>query len=652
MNSNQQETLPLSQMEKIAGIISDKKADLNLELDRMLSTMHQPHPYEKKPHLQQENIFVGVSPGHFFSNVTKTLHIAIDGEILNLDEIKQKLLESGQVIGSDKMQDLIITAFQTWGPKCFKFFNGPFIILIFDQKQKKIILARDRLGSKSLFWGKFENGFLFSCQLKGILASTLVPQSPNLNAIASYFFIGYFPQDKTPICNVNRLLPGYYLEVDQNQNIDINKYWSFKSFESKETSRNQEEVNEELQSLMDKAVKQRLSSNKKTGCLLSDDIGSTALAHFLKRNSSDDILSFSTGFEGNTSNDHAERDAKYFGFKHNSHQIKPEEILDNLQHVIWHLDEPVADPNAMAIWQVANLAKKNSCSIFSGLGSYEFLGSRIGQGNIAYEPVYLWLLYLSKPLFLKGAIPLLSKFSKKASLKSLRFFQTDFWALEYIKQQALFTPRSLKKIAPSLHGLFDISLFLQQSYQYLKFILYQDFKVEDYLFFDAETSLSNCLLVQYEKIFASQGVNFYSPYFDKNVMEFLFSVPETMKFKGKKEALPLHMILQNEFKAEDLTGFPSRSPWFLSNWMNHPKLRSIFQMLTKGVLVESNIIDGKNLQKLLDEKNWKTHQFERVWSILVLEIWFRLFVNNPIYSYPEKDQSLEDFLKKEQSFLI
>ena len=74
-------------------------------------------------------------------------------------------------------------------------------------------------------------------------------------------------------------------------------------------------------------------------------------------------------------------------------------------------------------------------------------------------------------------------------------------------------------------------------------------------------------------------------------------------------------------------------------------------MLTKGVLVESNIIDGKNLQKLLDEKNLEGHQFERIWSILVLEVWFRLFVNNPIYSYPEKDQTLEEFMKNEQSLL-
>ncbi len=641
-------------METFAGIITKKNINLKHEMKRMLTSMCLPNPLEEKPMIAQDNTIIGTSSGEFFSNVTQSMYMGLHGEIFNLEELKQKLKDAGQIVQSDKMRDLLMTSFQTWGTQCFKYFAGPFVIIVYDMKQKKITIARDRLGGNTLFWGKVNNTFLFACRLKGILSTGLVPQAPDLSAIASYFFLGYFPQDKTPIRNINRLLPGYYIEITQDQDLVINKYWSFKSLDADVSNYSQEQVNEQLHHLMNEAVKKRVAANKNIGCLMTDDIGSTALGYFLKRNSSENIKSFSVNFENTLHKDarRAHDDAKHFGFDHSTCAVTPDTLLDNLQHIVWHLDEPVADPNAAAIWKIGSMAKEKSCSIFAGLGSYEFLGSQMGHGNIAYEPIYLWFLHMSKPLFFKGAIPLLSKFSKTLSFHSLRFFQTDFWALEYIKRQALFSQKSFKHIAPSLHGLFDINLFLQQSYQYLKFILYKNFKVQDYLFFDAETSLSNCLLVQYERLFNAQGVSFYSPYFDHDVMQFLFSVPEGLKFKGKQAAVPLHMILQDEFKGEQLMGFPTQNPWFLTQWLNNPKLKNIFQMLTKGVLVEANIIDGKNLQKALDNKIWKYHQFERLWSILILEIWFRLFVNNPIYSYPEENQSLEDFMKLQEPFLI
>ncbi len=640
-------------MGKFAGIVSGSFIHLEQELQRMLTAMSLPKPLEKPSILKIENVIIGATGSHFFSNSTKTLYIGIDGFILNLQEVKQELERAGQVITSDKEEDILILSYLTWGQHAFRYFSGPFVITVFDVKQKKITIARDRLGTRSLFWGKVGPNVLFSTHLKGVLCSSLIAQTPDLSSITSYFFLGYFPQDKTPIRNINRLHPGHFLEINQDGDISINKYWSFKDIDRDHLKLSQEEVNEKTAYYLKNAVQKRLNFSSNVACLLTSDLGSTSIAHYLKSLHSNKIKSFSFDFDGTkrlTAN-YTQRDASHYGFEHQNHLTTPDNIFDNLQHIIWHLDEPIADPNAAGIWKAAQWAQQNSCDIFSALGSLELLGGQLGHGEIPYEPLYLWFLYLTKPIFLKAIIPGISSINKKTSLNMLRFFQRDFWAYEYVQQQSLFSLRSLKKVAPALDGLFDVHLFLQQSYQYLKFILSQNFSIEDYLFFDAETSLSNRLLFQYEKLFESFNVNFFSPFFDRDFVDYMLQIPESFKFKGKKFGTPLYDLLQKDFKAEELLNFQDRNPWFLSNWMNHPKVKSIFNMLPKGVLVESNIINGENLKKVLDKGVWKYHQFERLWAILVLEIWFHLFVNNPIYSYPEEGQSLEDFLKIQQPFL-
>lgn len=641
-------------MTSIAGIITHKSIDTHVEINKMLKVMALPRAQSEVSPLAFDSYHIGISTGIFASNSKKTLFLGISGQIFNKGEIQEKLKSVNLQVKNDQLEELLLLAYECYGTDFFKLLDGSFVIVILDNAQQKLLIARDRLGSKTFFWGEWNNTFLFASELKGILSSNLVPQSPDFTSISSYLFLGYFPQDKTPIRHINRLLPGYYMEINSSGAITINKFWSFKKAKNTFDFSNPKEAYQELDRLLLKATQKRIETNTNFSCLLQDHIGSSALAHYLRKSSSQMTQSFSATFEGESrpSQKNIERQAASFNFNHTNYQINADSIFTNLQQMIWHLDEPIADPNSVAIFTMVANASRGTKVCFSSLGSHEFLGNPMASFATAYEPAYLWLLFLAKPLILKGVAPIMSKINKRASLHMLRYFQSDFCALEYLKGEALFSQKSLRSIAPDLSKLFDVNQFLEQSYQYLNFVLYQDFNLQDYLFFDATTTLSNCLLIQHEKLFSAHQMQLHSPYLDKEVLEFLSAMPPALKYRGYNEALPLREILKEAQKTEPNGNFYSKNPNFLSHWLNQPKVRAIFNILPYGVLAESNIIDGKNLKKMLKSSLIQKHQFERLWAILVLEIWFYLFVNNPIYTYPTKDMPLEDFIRSQKLLLL
>lgn len=631
-------------MTKFAGIVTTGRIDTAKEITQMLTAMTLPEPLVNPKIYKHENFSFAQADGTPFIDDEQNYFLTLHGRIYNGEELKKELIKAGQTIKSEQIESLILLSFQTWGVNAFGLFNGAFTLFIFDKREKKMTIARDRLGSKSLFWGRFGGHFIFANQLKGILSSNIVSQTPALEPIASYFFLGYFPLDKTPVKDISRLLPGYYIQVDEDENIVINKYWSFMTTNANSQNYNLKDASDQLDQLMKKATRARIQGHRNTACYLNGEIGSTAAAYYYQNENSNNPQSFSLQYEGinQAREPFINLAAQNLKFSHQYCQIKSDQMLDNLQRLVWHLDEPIADPRSVPLWRLAKKIKSSCSSVITGLGSKEFLGNRQDYSHLAYQPLALWFLYLFKPLFLKGILPGVGKINKKWALGGVRFFQKDFWSLEYIKQQALFSNNDIKTLAPNLNGLFDISLFLQQSYQYLKTIFYQDFSVEDYLFYDAETTLSNYLLVQYENIFSSEKIELLCPYFDKDVLDYILKLPENIKTQGKKGALPLHHILEKNFKNGQLHSFfPSDD---IGSFFSPETFSEAFSLLSQGVLVESDIISKSGLKKMLQESKYKPQSFRKLWAILILEIWFNLFINNPIRSYPQ-EIDVVDFLK-------
>jgi len=214
-----------------------------------------------------------------------------------------------------------------------------------------------------------------------------------------------------------------------------------------------------------------------------------------------------------------------------------------------------------------------------------------------------------------------------------------------MEQNALYNSSALKKVAPDLYKRFDLGIYIHQTYQYLKYIHSQKFDIADYSFYDAETTLCNYSLIQYQNILLSQGIDLHCPFLDEDVFHFLIHTPEVFKSDGKIPALPLQKILQGNLPQDDLNYEYQKGSYTLDNWVQNPELEEVYQFLFNGTLCESGIISEKGLRDTFQRRNLNSKTFEKLWSILILEVWFKLFINRPVYTYPEKG-SLIDPSKK------
>lgn len=623
-------------MVDFAGILGVHHNEDSNEMLRMLKVMSLPNDcalYERffpRAHLGQTH-----QP--FLHDSDSTFCLSLRGEIYNWQDLRLELTQSGQHLENDSQAHLILTAYQTWGPKFLSKLDGRFVLFIYHIKERKLLIGRDKLGSERLYWGRFSNIFLFSTSLKGLLTSHYVPQNPCLESLAAYLHLGYFPQDKTPIVNVNCLLPGYYLFLDSDMNIVLNKYWSFKDPFQNEKFLTQEQVNHKFDELFSKAVLKRCQSKEAITCYYQGDLGSAALPLYFNKLGLESQVHFVNEFQGQKTSylPFVEHLSKAFHFDLQKSSLGSEKLFDNLERLVWHLDEPIADPTSLLIWDLANNLKGKSHHVICSLGFSEFLGASYAHDSLSYDPLFLWFIQLLRPLVNRFGIPILAKMNKRLAFKALRYYQKDFWASEYIRQKSLFTPNELKKIAPELYSQFDFDIYIHQTYQYLKYIHLQNFDISDYFFYDAETALCNDQLVQYNNILKGFDLQLHCPFLDEDLSLFLIHTPEKFKSRRKCSALPLHDSLKKYLEPSFLHYDYQRSPGFLNHLLQLDRVRLILEKLSKGSLCESGIISAKGLKEQLYQTPSTPRQFQRLWSLLILEVWFQLFINRPQYKYPE-----------------
>lgn len=632
-------------MVQFAGIIRLQPTEsLDHEVKKMLSIMALPKTQVKGHLAQHQNCLLGQTEFPFKATTDQNYLIGLQGSIYNLPQLKEKLLSKGHLIEEDSPEALLILAYQAWGPDFLSSIDGRFVVMIYDKRRKKLFLGRDRIGSHRLYWGRTEGTFLFASRLKGLLASKYVPQRPCIESIASYFYLGYFPQDKTPIVNLNCLLPGYYLWVDHELNINIAKYWNFQNHQKEAPSQTVEEVSARLDQLLIQALEKRNPNKEPFHLYLQGDIGSTALAHYAQKLAP--VQTYANEFEGESisSMPYLERVTSSLHLPFEKNSFRPDNLIEDLSEVVWHLDEPIADPNSLLVWDMAKRLSGKTNSIFTSLGCAEFLGLHPGNTALYYQPLFTWFIQLASPAILKYGIPFVSKMSKKSALSLLRFFQKDLWAYEYMKQNCLYDQQLLKMVAPDLYPHFDFGVYVQQTFQYLKYIHSQKFNVTDYFFYDAETTLSNFLIIQYQNLFSAHDIKLFAPYLDMDLFLFLLHTPESLKSRRKRPALPLQHLLKDQLTAQELSYMHTVGPHYLSSWIDNPRLKEIFSLLSQGTLAESGIISQKGIESFVKKIHLYGRPFEKLWAILVLEVWFKLFVNRPVHTYPTSEP-LVDYLQ-------
>lgn len=577
-----------------------------------------------------KNIELGVCGSRLAYNQEKSLVAGFDGFIDNHLEILKDLKSHGVECNHDDHAQLVVHLYEIYGKTFLDRLTGAFAFFILDTTAKNILLARDRIGKKSLYWYQDQNHFLFATDIKALLRTGIVPQTIDLEGFNSYLYFGYVPQDMTAVKGINKLLPAYYLQYFENQSVSVDSYWSYSSFFEKRLPYKKKAVVEHLNYLLEESVKIQIPQDKPIGCFISGGLGSGAIAYYLNKYlPKEQLIGFSVGFEGQNEADleAAKQVAESLGIEQAAHIIQKEHFLDHLVEIVWHLGEPIADPNVVATWKMAQIASSRTKTVFSGMGSDELLAGH-SRYTLSEQPnsAFYRLRNEALPALSRFLIPLLKHVYKPLCYSLLKQARTNPWQFDYLRQNALFDEASLKSLNPKLASIFDPEVFLHKFHQLGRI----KSNVASYMYFDVKTRLPDNYIFQYDRLTSAHGLLWKAPFLSRPLVEYLAGLNEPEVLGESDTAQFLKSILQDIYPENFIKRPKKTRRQFLSSWAEEPELHKAFQLLGKGRLVESGLITHEWLKAVLATPETRVANFRLLWAVLILEIWFRLFISNPI----------------------
>jgi asparagine synthase (glutamine-hydrolysing) len=351
-------------------------------LDRMTDTMTHRGPNDRGTY-QADGVALGVrrlsivdvDGGHQpFSNESGDVWAIQNGELYNHDEARTRLAADGHAFTSRCDTEILPHLYERHGDELATQLRGKFAVAVWDGRRRRAVVARDRLGVKPLYYAQAGDLVVFASELKSLLASGLVSDELDYEAIDSFLTFGFFPGPATPLAGVAKLQPGHSLVVEPG-GVRVEQYWAYPKPDPQR--RSPEEATEGLLELLEESVRLRLMSDVPLGAMLSGGLDSSLVVALMARNMSEPVKTFSVGFlEDGDKNELADARlvANVFGAEHHELELSVADAAVDLAELTWHLDEPLADLSALGFLALSELASRHVTVALSGQGADELLG--------------------------------------------------------------------------------------------------------------------------------------------------------------------------------------------------------------------------------------------------------------------------------------
>ncbi|MCX6011891.1 MAG: asparagine synthase (glutamine-hydrolyzing) [Chloroflexi bacterium] len=561
------------------------------------------------------------------SNEDKKIWIVFNGEIYNYQELKQDLLQKGHVFETATDTEVIVHSYEEYGEDFISKLRGMFAFAIWDEKERLLLIARDRVGIKPVYYYA-GNGFLiFASELKAILQDPSVAINlnyPNIDRFLTYY---YTPGAETLIKDIYKLEPGHYIII-KDGNIKITQYWDIQ-FSCQKKQWKFQETKAQLLELLQESVNLHMISDVPVGLLLSGGVDSTALLN-LSMATKTDLSTFTIGFAGEDFADervYARLAAEKFGTKHYEMTIKAEDFVEFLPKYIWHMEEPVCEPPAIALYYISKLAKEHVKVLISGEGGDEAFAGYQNYRNL------IWLEYFKRILGplnrsigavvdVLSDIPLFRRFKKYAPLLSLPMEQ--YYYSRTSSPFKFFNREFDHLYAPEFKSYMEKNSSIKPTDTCFKNMIWKD-NLNKMLYVDTKTWLPDDLLIKADKITMANSIELRVPLLDHKVLEFAASLPSEYKLKGITTKYILKEAFLDRVPPEIIkrkkTGFPvPYQKWF----------RKELRGYVDGVLLDPKTLNRgyfnkKTIEKTLKNDDSRSFYSKEIFSLLTLELWHRTF---------------------------
>lgn len=554
------------------------------------------------------------------SDESKNYYIVFNGEVYNFEEIRSELISYGFSFFSNSDTEVVLKAYIKWGKDCVQKFVGMFGLAIYDKLKNKLILIRDRVGVKPIFYYFKNDLFLFSSELKSFHKHPGFEKEICKEGLASYLKNGYVSSPLTIFNNAKKLNPGEYLELDLNsKEIKSEKYWNVYDIYSKpKLNISFTDAVNETEKLLKSAFQYRMIADVPVGVFLSGGYDSSCVAAILQSQNTSKIKTYTIGFHEKEYNEaeYSKVVASYLGTDHHEYYCTEKEALDLVPELPLIYDEPFADPSAIPTTLVCKIARKHVTVALSADG-----GDEIFAGYPRHLKSYNMInkfRFINKNIgkFVSALVPSdvsdLSSPDRRGKLKQL--LNSNSGVENFVSINQTFTDSEIEKLT----GHF-VKVNKDKSSDHIdnsKDLL------SEILAFEYSTYLVDDIMQKVDRAGMYNSLEGREPFLDHRIIEFVGQLPSDYKMKDGKQKILLkeivHRYLPREIMERPKMGFGVP----LEKWFNLELKDLVNDVLNPSKIKDHGILDEVIVSKMISEfQNGNFKGFQRFYTVFVLQQW-------------------------------
>lgn len=559
-------------------------------------------------------------------NEDGSVRVIFNGEIYNHQDLRRELQDRGHRFRTRSDTEAIVHAYEEWGPDCVERFVGMFAFAVWDARRQRLLLARDRLGIKPLYFFEGPEGLVFASELKAVVGTPWVPVEWDLEALDDFLTYEYVPTPRTIVQGVRKLPAATVRVYDAAGRVTTRRYWDLENGAARPTS--PEEACEELRTRLSDAVGIRLVADVPLGAFLSGGIDSTIVVGLMSRHAGGGVRSFSIGFDDPSYDElaYARVAAGFFDTRHTEQIVDPK-VVDLAEELAGFLDEPFGDVSTFPTYLVSGVARQGVTVALSGDGGDELFAGydqyraarwadrlRRLAANPAWTSVDRLLEALPPGSSKKGPVNKLKRFAeglrRPSDLEQARWWV--FWDLA--ERRRLYRPETFSAVAdrdPYAHYRSLLREGSERGFRGLQRQLYADLR----------GYLADDILVKVDRMSMAVSLEARVPYLDHRVVEYAMTIPAEWKLRRGRTKWILREafrdVLPPVIRSRGKEGFSMP----MKNWLRGPLRPMLTESLEPRRIAERGWFDGEEVGRLVEEHlaGRKNHA-HRLWCLICLEL--------------------------------
>jgi asparagine synthase (glutamine-hydrolysing) len=548
--------------------------------------------------------------------------IVFNGEIYNHREIRSELECLGHCFRSNCDTETVLRAFLEWDTACFSRMRGMFAVALWTESQKRLVLVRDRMGIKPLYYYRKGDDLYFGSELKAILEHPGVPRNLDPDALDTYLSLNYVAGTKTLIRGIRKLAPGHLLEW-RGGRIHSEAWWKLPQDGQRKISLGA--AKEELDWLLRDAVSEHLIADVPLGVWASGGLDSSAILHYAAAHTAGRLKTFSVSFQGRSFDEspYFREMAHHYGTDHHEFDLNPEvELQSAIEDFAYYSDEPSADAGALPVWFLSRMTRRHVTVALSGEGADELFG-----GYVTYQADRLLRPFqrLAPAGLRRRMRSVLDRYMPVSDDKISLEYKLKRW-LEgsqlhpdeaHFFWNGTFSPGQLAQIRPGSNGSGLRRLVDELG-------MAPDGVVQRYLTVDQNYYLPDDILYKTDRMSMAHSLEVRPPFLDHRIVEFAASLPQRLKIRGTTQKLVLRELMRGKLPETVLkrkkTGFDIPA----HDWFRGPLRRLLMDTVTPEAIAATGIFEGRAIAALIrDHMERRINAGYHLWGLLTLFLWMK-----------------------------